>query len=307
MPLEPALAAKLHLMADIDFHNLDADALARMDEFYRDDEPWSAPSGVEITDAVAPGPHGDVPVRVYRAAAPSRRALVWAHGGGFASGDLDMGEAHVVAAELCARSGATVISVGYRLATEDVRYPIPVDDVAAAWRWAAALEPSGGFEGVALGGASAGGALALSAGLRLRDERETRFDGLYLAYPFVHFPNPGLDPAVAAELAVLPPSMRFPAANVEWMVRNYVGRITDLPAAAMPGSAHLNGLPPVRIVVSEYDDLRSSAELLERQLRDVDVEVVSHLASGMTHGHMNRFPVYLPVEESLAFFADGLR
>lgn len=308
MPLDPVLAAKLHLMADIDFHNLDAETFARMDEFYRDDQPWSPPSGVVIHDQSIPGPHGPVPVRVYRSETrSSKRALVWAHGGGFASGDLDMGEAHVVASELCARSGATVISVDYRLASDEVHFPVPVDDVVAAWRWADGLEDSEGFLAIGLGGASAGAALALSAGLRLRDERADRFDSLYLAYPFAHFPNPGLDPSDAGELSILPPSMRFPAANVEWMVRNYVGRITDVPKDAMPGSANLDALPPVRIVISEYDDLRASAELLERQLEDVGVTVSRYLAAGMPHGHLNRVPAFTAVDRSLEFFAEGLR
>src|SRR3954447_6398590 len=116
MPFDPVLAAKLHLMEDLDFYNLDAAAIARMDEFYRDPELWTAPDDVLIEDAEAPGPHGPVPVRIYRSRQlSSGRSLVWAHGGGFASGDLDMPEAHVVAAELASRSGAAVVSVGYRL------------------------------------------------------------------------------------------------------------------------------------------------------------------------------------------------
>ena len=69
-----------------------------------------------------PGPHGDIPLRVYPATATATGtgaaplpALVWAHGGGFAWGDLDMPEAHWVSQQLAAR-GITVVSVDYRLA-----------------------------------------------------------------------------------------------------------------------------------------------------------------------------------------------
>jgi acetyl esterase/lipase len=65
-----------------------------------------------------------------------RRAagLVWAHGGGFVAGDLDMPEADWVARTLAER-GVTVVSVDYRLAGDGCRYPAPSDDVLAAWRW----------------------------------------------------------------------------------------------------------------------------------------------------------------------------
>ncbi len=62
-------------------------------------------------------------MRVYPASAaaarmPRRRPgarLVWAHGGGFVAGDLDMPEADWVARTLAAR-GVTVVSIDYRLA-----------------------------------------------------------------------------------------------------------------------------------------------------------------------------------------------
>ena len=61
-------------------------------------------------------------VRVYPADARRRMprraptpALVWAHGGGFVAGDLDMPEADWVAPSLAAR-GVTVVSIDYRLA-----------------------------------------------------------------------------------------------------------------------------------------------------------------------------------------------
>lgn len=308
MPFNPVLADKLHLMQDIDFHALDAEAFARMDEFYRDEEPWELPEGVTVGDDEVPGPHGPVPVRIYRPSTPTAaQGLVWAHGGGFASGDLDMGEAHIVSAELAARSGALVVSVGYRLATEGVRYPVPVDDVHAAFLWAADGGVDGAPDGFLLGGASAGSALALAAAQRLRDAGDQRLRGLLLAYPFAHFPNPALDPDVAEELAMLPATLRFGTANVEWMVRNYVGRISDLPAEAMPGAGRLDGLPPVHIVISEYDDLRSSGELLDRQLTEAGVPVASYLALGMPHGHLNRVPVFDEVSRSLDHFAAALR
>ena len=106
-----------------------------------------------------PGPYGAIPIRVYRAAAEPapNPALVWAHGGGFAWGDLEMPEAHWVSQQLAAR-GITVVSVDYRLApvsaaltvSEPARagvlFPVASEEVAAAVGWAAAHAAAYGID-----------------------------------------------------------------------------------------------------------------------------------------------------------------
>jgi acetyl esterase/lipase len=130
---------------------------------------------------------------------------------------------------------------------------------------------------------------------------------LLLAYPFAHYPNPALDDALAAEMRVFPAFMRFPPKTIEDMVRAYVGRISDLPPDALPGAARLGGLPATHLLLSEYDDLRPSGELLERQLREAGVPVSTYLARGMPHGHLNRTPALGEVDASLGYFAAALR
>ncbi|MFB7893629.1 alpha/beta hydrolase fold domain-containing protein [Microbacterium sp. NPDC056044] len=308
MPLDPYLASKLHLMENLDFHHMDEDMAARMAEFYVDPEPWTVPEGLQISDATVGGPHGPIPVRIYRPDTTADRVLVWAHGGGFAAGNLDMLEAHMVAAELAHRAGIVTVSVDYRLAQDGVRYPVPVDEVHAVV--VAALEGSipsvSRADWVAVGGASAGAALALAVAQRLRDGGGSGAAAVLLAYPLAHFPNPGLSVEIAADLAILPAALRTPASNVEWMVDNYVGRITDIPTDAIPGGGVLTGLPPATIVVSEYDDLRSSAELLERQFDESGVPVTTYLAAGMVHGHLNRGTVLTEVDRSLDFLVGAL-
>src|SRR5947199_188518 len=82
-------------------------------------------------------------------------------------------------------------------------------------------------------------AIADPAAIRLRDQREHSPDKLLLAYPFAHFPVPALDDETAAEMLPLSPMLRFTTEGIEGMVRNYVGRITDLPPEALPGAAKL--------------------------------------------------------------------
>ena len=70
-------------------------------------------AGIDVTEIVIEGRHGEIPARGYRGPAPAAgAALIWAHGGGFIGGDLDMPEAHWVAVEL-ARRGIPVLSIDY--------------------------------------------------------------------------------------------------------------------------------------------------------------------------------------------------
>ncbi|MFJ3778980.1 alpha/beta hydrolase fold domain-containing protein [Streptomyces sp. NPDC090075] len=304
MPLDPYLAEKIHLLdglPDWEAAQADPEAMSRLVEFFTDPEGWEL-GEVEAEDRTVPGPHGDIPVRIYRPGGRPRRALLWLHGGGFAGGNLEMPEAHVVSAELAKRAEALVVSVDYRLATDGTHYPVPIDDAHAAWLWLTETVWTGSGP-VGLGGASAGAALALSTALRLRERAEHLPDSLLLAYPFVHFPTPSLDAESAREMGVLPPMMRFTPESIEQMVRNYVGRVSGLPADAMPGAADLTGLPRTGIVLSEYDDLRPSGELLARQLEETGVPVETYFSPGMPHGHLNRGPSLGEVDRSLAFFA----
>ena len=266
---------------------------------------------VDISSASISGPHGDIPVRLYRPLASHGQApgLLWMHGGAFVAGDLDMSEAHVVSAELAFR-GSTVVSVDYRLATDTVRYPVPLDDVHAAWGWFAQATDDLGTDPqrLAIGGASAGANLAAAATMRVRDDSGTLPAAMLLAYPVVHFPVPALSDELAAEMRQLPRMLRFTAADIIDFTRWYLGRLTDIPTRTMPGHGNLEGMPPTRIVVSEYDDLRGSGELFEQQLREVGVAVESTVAEGMLHGHLNLMPTaQMPeIERSLDFLAAGL-
>ena len=86
---------------------------------------------------VVPGAVGtpDIPVRIYRqfgAGRPDPQTIVYYHGGGWATGDLDSHDA--LCRLLAAVSGCIVVSVGYRLAPEDP-FPAAVVDALAAYTW----------------------------------------------------------------------------------------------------------------------------------------------------------------------------
>ncbi|MGW1926525.1 alpha/beta hydrolase fold domain-containing protein, partial [Streptomyces massasporeus] len=108
----------------------------------------------EIPPAPAASAHG-VPVRLYEGR--EDLVVVFAHGGGWVLCDLDTHDRTCRA--LAARTGATVVSVGYRRAPEH-RHPAAEDDVCTALGWAADRYPG---RPLVLAGDSSGGNLAAAA------------------------------------------------------------------------------------------------------------------------------------------------
>lgn len=242
-------------------------------------------------------------VRVYPAAYAGGAGLVWAHGGGFAFGDLDMPESDWVARELAAR-GTTVVSVDYRLAPvpadlDDVaehpgeHFPAGSDDMVTAFRWTLANAEELGIraDALAIGGTSAGGNLAAGAALRLSGSADAPAL-VVLAYPTLLAVQPAPDAALRAALDADPEADRFGPAAVLWMYENYLGGPVDgAPLAAIPGLAtasDLTDFPPTLMINGEVDELRVSGEHFAATLASAgrDIEVVTE--PGTHHGHLNR-------------------
>ncbi|NJP90915.1 alpha/beta hydrolase [Nonomuraea sp. FMUSA5-5] len=107
-------------------------------------------AALEVRDFTISAPAGPIPARGYRSQdhAPVS-ALVWVHGGAFVGGSLDMPEAHWVGLSLAAR-GIPVLSVDYHKALHGVTFPIPSDDIRAAWTWALEHREELGFADIAV-------------------------------------------------------------------------------------------------------------------------------------------------------------
>jgi len=246
---------------------------------------------VRVEDAVAPGPHGPVSLRIYRpmSDADARPGLVWIHGGAFVFGDLDMPEADQTARLVAAAADAVVVSVDYRLALGGVHFPIPHDDCWAAWQWTRAQASDLGIdpERLAVGGGSAGGNLAGSVALRGRDEGQPAWQAL-LVYPALHAAGEGFSDELRDCLVRTPPALLF-GTDDSFSVNYLGGPVQMATPYAFPGVAtDLAGFPSTFIENAEFDSLRASGEEFARQLAadGVDVELVT--MCGVPHGHLNR-------------------
>ncbi len=303
MPLDPVLAERLPLLAGVvSYEQLDSDedARRRMTAFEDDGAPWPVPE-VPVRDVAMDAAGYRFRSRVYGRGTGAAPCLVWAHGGAFAAGGIEMNEADLVARELVRRTGGVLVSVDYTLVPQ-ASYPALHRQVAAAWAWARQHAQELGVDEsrIGLGGASAGGALALAAARAMPADgaHSTLLPAyLVLAYPVTHREwTP--DPHVERLMAGMPQILRFPLEGVRSFTDAYLAGHPS-PDLAFADGADLAGLPPVLVVLAEYDDLRAPAEGFVEQARACGVTVERRLARGMLHGHLNRTPVLGGVDETL--------
>ncbi|MBJ7313649.1 alpha/beta hydrolase [Rugamonas sp. CCM 8940] len=256
-----------------------------------------------VKDFNAPG-HGQHPVRV-RAYAPAGAdetpdtaetaalpAIVFAHGGGWCLGSLELYDNPCRA--LANATGCVVLSVDYRLAPEH-KFPVPLEDFYGALCWISAHAELLGLdrERIAVGGDSAGGNLAAAAALLARDR-----NGPPLAHQLLIYPALEADFSTASykEFAqgysLTRDIMQFcwsaylrddADADADANADADVDADAASPYAAPLRAVSLAGLPPATVLVSEYDPLRDEGESYARRLRLDGVEVRCERLDGMVH------------------------
>ena len=231
----------------------------------------SAGPDVATEDVIATHAGHSVPVRRYLAA-DERALLVYAHGGGWVTGDLEY--ADEVCRFLARDSHCTVVSVDYRLAPEHP-FPAGLQDVLTAYHWACA-----GGRPVALGGDSSGGNLAAAATVILRDDGPLPAFTV-LAYPVLDhdFGRGSYEENASA----------FPvgAADLRWFFDHYApAEARDDPRVAPLRAADLSGLPRTHLVTAGHDPLRDEGRAYYAALTDVGVETTEVHHPDLCHGFL---------------------
>ncbi|MGV0872824.1 alpha/beta hydrolase [Mycolicibacterium sp. XJ879] len=218
----------------------------------------------------------EVPIRIYRPPG-AEAAIVWLHGGGFVMGDLST--EHPWATRVAAGSGVTVVSVGYRLAPENP-FPAAIDDAYAVLEWTAkhAAELGVDPDRIAVGGHSAGAALATAVALRARDE-----GGPTIRFQLLN--QPGLDDRQetwSARNFTETPWMNRDKVTAIW--KHYLGGATATPYAAPARATELSGLPAAYIATAEFCPNRDEGLVYAMRLMAAGVPVEAHQWSGTFHG-----------------------
>lgn len=222
---------------------------------------------------------GTIPIRVYtRRSGPPLPILVYFHGGGWVTGNLDSDD---LRCRLIAGAGScTVVSVNYRHAPE-CKFPAAAEDAYAATRWvsenASALH--GDAARLAVGGASAGGNLAAVVALMARDR-----GGPAIAYQLLMVPitDYNLDTASYREYAE---GYGLTRDAMRWYWQHYLGDAAqaESPYASPLRAADLSRLPPAHVVVAEFDPLRDGGRAYAARLAQAGVPKQVTVCEGMVH------------------------
>jgi cation diffusion facilitator CzcD-associated flavoprotein CzcO/acetyl esterase/lipase len=261
------------------------------------------PAVGEVTDGVIPIPDGELPYRLYRPAGPSeapRPLVVYFHGGGWVLGNLDSDDP--LCRDLCARSGAVVVSVNYRHAPE-ARFPAAALDAFAAVQWAAANAIElGGIPGqLAVAGWSAGGNVAAVACQLARDAGGPEVSGQLLLTPAVDsdLTRPSYEENGDGYILTLP--------LMRWFWDHYADPADRGDPRAAPLRGNLAGLPPACIVAADFDPLRDEGVAYARALEAAGVPARLIRARGHTHTSVTMVDVVLSGAPVRAEMAAALR
>lgn len=258
---------------------------------------------VSAADHMFAGPGGERRARVYTPDGDGPfPVVVFFHGGGFTIGSL---EGHdPVARQLCARSGALVVSIDYRLAPEH-RFPAAVEDAFAAMAWVAdnVERLDGDPSRLAVVGDSAGGNLAAVTCLLARDA-----GGPPIAFQALVYPSTDLRggyPSIEENADAL----FLPADTLSWFIEQYLVSPEDAAdwRASPILASDLTSLPPALVLTAEFDVLRDEGEAYAAALRSAGSSVTVRRYDGMTHAFFQLAGVLDVASDAMDEVATALR
>jgi acetyl esterase len=217
-------------------------------------------------------------VRVYVPEGPGPFPLaVWAHGGSFVRGTLDLFDAGRRA--FTKASECIVVAVDQRLSPE-AQFPAPLEDVYAALRWALAhaREWAGDPTSIGVAGESSGGNLAAALALLSRDRGGPRLRFQLLIEPI-------LDARCeSASMRELGEGYVLTRQQLLWAYQQYAPGISPNDPLLSPLLAKdLSGLPPAVVITLEYDPARDEGEQYAERLAAAGVRVLKARIPGMLH------------------------
>ncbi len=206
-------------------------------------------------------------------------ALLYYHGGGFA---ITYGGLHLKNCERYAiEAQCVVIFVEYRLAPKNP-FPDAFNDCYRALEWTLEHAATLGIDPqrIAVGGDSAGGALAAGVAQRARDEQLVRLRAQLLVYPVL---DNRCSTVSATDFVDVP---IWNAVSNRNMWRTYLSRYANgtTPDYAAPAHGRLQDLPLSYVETAEFDPLRDEGLNYARALQALGTEVELNATSQTVHG-----------------------
>jgi acetyl esterase len=220
-------------------------------------------------------------MRMYRPVASGGEplpVLVYFHGGGFVIGDLETHDG--LCREFANDGGFAVIAVDYRRAPEH-KFPAALDDAIAAVAWieAHAMELGVDANRIAVGGDSAGGALAAEVAQHAKAKGAPKIAFQLLLFPVTQI---GGETGSLREFAI---GYFLDKPTLDWFFGHYVPGAQDKsdPRVSPLNAPDFKGLPPAYVMLGGFDPLHDEGLAYARKLRDAGVEVEVADYSDLVH------------------------
>ena len=238
---------------------------------------------LSVADRCFDGPGGEITLRHYRplgaTAAKALPTVMYFHGGGYVVGSLDSHD--TVCRHLCAQSGWAVVAVDYRLAPEH-RFPAAFEDCLAATEqvFEQALAWGVDVKRMAVAGDSAGGQLAASVALALRDESPIELVFTLLLYPIIDptMSHPSIQTNGTGYM-LTESGLRF------YYAHYFEGQPWQNDWRARPMlSEQLEGLPQTLVLTAGLDPLRDEGYAYANALSDAGVKTQYVCFERQIHG-----------------------
>jgi len=256
-----------------------------------------------VLERVAPGPDGEIPVRLYlpddMRPAP---VLVFFFGGGWVLGSL--AAVDPVCRRLANAIPCAVVSVAYRRAPESP-FPAALEDCYAATSWIAEHGAELGLDRdrLAVGGASAGGNLAAAVALLARER-----GGPALAFQLLVYPPLDHRADTPSLQEPLDP-LFFGREDLAWCWSHYLAEPADgdNPLASPLRAQDLCGLPSALVITAELDPLRDQGERYAARLSEAGVPSELVRFDAAVHGFFSKADRFDAAAEAQALAAAALR
>jgi acetyl esterase/lipase len=222
---------------------------------------------------------GRLHVEAVRSETAPRRVVIHLHGGAFLFGSANSYRNRAM--RFSYRLGAEVFVPEYRLAPEHP-FPAALEDALVSYQYVRALRP---HSPVLITGDSAGGGLAASLLVRLRELGEPQPEGAILLSPWTDLSSSG--PSVDENQGK---DRWFSRAHLERWASYYVGKADPRSPLLSPVFADLSGLPPMLVLVGEDELLRDDAIRLVVSAQHSGTDARLLVGAGMQHD----WPLTLP-------------
>lgn len=199
--------------------------------------------------------------------------ILYCHGGGYSTGSSLY--ARTLTGKLASSTSMDVLSFDYRLAPENP-YPAAAKDAMQVWNYLMLL--GYGARDIIVAGDSAGGNLALSLVLKLKEEQRLLPRGLILMSPWTDLTSSGKSHVTKADIDPV-----LNAAYLAKMIGNYAkGQELNNPYIS-PLFGDYEGFPPTYIQVGSNEILADDSVMLYKKLLKANVSVKLDVFKGMWH------------------------